>query len=53
MSEADREKAINAEIAAIEKENNGGGKYTVSVRSFSKATSFTTLCTKIIKMYVW
>ncbi|MBY0485714.1 MAG: S46 family peptidase, partial [Flavobacteriaceae bacterium] len=32
MSEADREKAINAEIAKIEKENNEGGKYTVSVR---------------------
>ena len=40
MSEADREKAINAEIAAIEKENNGGGKYTVSVRSFFQGNEF-------------
>src|SRR6478672_5020075 len=28
MTEAEREKAINQEIAAIEKENNEGGKYT-------------------------
>ena len=34
MTEAEREKAIAAEIAAIEKENNEGGKYTVSVRPF-------------------
>jgi len=40
MSEADREKAINAEIAAIEKENNEGGKYTVSVRSFFQGNEF-------------
>lgn len=40
MSELDREKAINAEIAAIEKENNGGGKYTVSVRSFFQGNEF-------------
>ncbi len=40
MSEADREKAINAEIAAIEKENNEGGKYTVSVRSFFQANEY-------------
>ena len=40
MSEADREKAINAEIAAIEKENNGGGKYTVSVRSFFQGNEY-------------
>ncbi len=40
MSEADREKAINAEIAQIEKENNEGGKYTVSVRSFFQGNEF-------------
>ena len=40
MSEADREKAINAEIATIEKENNEGGKYTVSVRSFFQGNEF-------------
>src|SRR6218665_1248674 len=34
MTEAEREKAINAEIAKIEKENNEGGKYVVSVRPF-------------------
>ncbi|WP_396173909.1 S46 family peptidase [Flavobacterium sp.] len=40
MTEADREKAINAEIAAIEKENNQGGKYTVSVRSFFQGNEY-------------
>ena len=40
MSEADREKAINAEIALIEKENNEGGKYTVSVRPFFQGNEF-------------
>jgi len=40
MSEADREKAINAEIAKIEKENNGGGKYTVSVRPFFQGNEY-------------
>jgi hypothetical protein len=40
MSEADREKAINAEIAKIEKENNDGGKYTVSVRSFFQGNEY-------------
>jgi hypothetical protein len=40
MSEADREKAINAEIALIEKENNEGGKYTVSVRSFFQGNEY-------------
>ena len=40
MSEADREKAINTEIAAIEKENNEGGKYTVSVRSFFQGNEY-------------
>jgi hypothetical protein len=40
MSEADREKAINAEIAKIEKENNAGGKYTVSVRPFFQGNEY-------------
>ena len=40
MTEADREKAINQEIALIEKENNEGGKYTVSVRSFFQGNEF-------------
>ena len=40
MSEADREKAINAEIALIEKENNEGGKYTVSVRPFFQGNEY-------------
>nr|WP_294774184.1 S46 family peptidase [uncultured Flavobacterium sp.] len=40
MSEAEREKAINAEIAKIEKENNEGGKYTVSVRPFFQGNEF-------------
>ncbi len=40
MTEAEREKAINQEIAAIEKENNEGGKYTVSVRPFFQGNEF-------------
>lgn len=40
MTEAEREKAINAEIAKIEKENNEGGKYTVSFRSFFQGNEF-------------
>ena len=40
MNEADREKAINAEIALIEKENNEGGKYTVSVRPFFQGNEY-------------
>src|SRR5574343_211920 len=40
MSEVDREKAINAEIAKIEKENNEGGKYTVSVRPFFQGNEY-------------
>jgi hypothetical protein len=40
MSEVDREKAINQEIAVIEKENNQGGKYTVSVRPFFQGNEF-------------
>lgn len=40
MTEAEREKAINQEISLIEKENNEGGKYTVSVRSFFQGNEF-------------
>lgn len=40
MSEADREKAINQEIAKIQKENDGGGKYTVSVRPFFQGNEY-------------
>ena len=40
MSEKDREAIINKEIAKIEKENNEGGKYTVSVRSFYEGNEY-------------
>ncbi len=40
MSEADREKAINQEISKIQKENDGNGKYTVSVRSFFQGNEY-------------
>lgn len=40
MSELEREKAINQEIAKIEQENNEGGKYTVSVRSFFQGNEY-------------
>ncbi|MFZ4796105.1 MAG: S46 family peptidase [Bacteroidia bacterium] len=40
MTEAERDKAISEEIAIIEKENNEGGKYTVSVRSFFQGNEF-------------
>ncbi|MFM2230458.1 MAG: putative family serine protease [Bacteroidota bacterium] len=40
MTEAERDKAIAAEIAKIEKENNEGGKYVVSVRSFFQGNEF-------------
>lgn len=40
MSEEDREKAINQEIAKIQKENDGNGKYTVSVKSFFQGNEF-------------
>ena len=40
MSEVEREKAINQEIAKIEKENNEGGKYTVSVRPFFQGNEY-------------
>src|SRR5690606_4324452 len=40
MPEAEREKAINQEIAKIDKENNEDGKYTVSVRSFFQGNEY-------------
>ncbi len=40
MTEAEREVAINQEIAKIEMENNGDGKYTVSVKSFYNGNEF-------------
>lgn len=40
MSEAEREKVINQEIAKIQKENDEGGKYTVSVRSFFQGNEY-------------
>lgn len=40
MSEEDREKVINQEIALIEQENNEGGKYTVSVKSFYQGNEY-------------
>ena len=40
MTEDERNKAISQEVALIEKENNEGGKYTVSVRSFFQGNEF-------------
>ncbi|WP_395046370.1 S46 family peptidase [Flavobacterium sp.] len=40
MTELEREAAINKEIALIEKENNEGGKYTVSVRPFFQGNEY-------------
>ncbi len=40
MTELEREAAINKEIAQIEKENNEGGKYTVSVRPFFQGNEY-------------
>lgn len=40
MTEEEREKAINKEIAKIQAENNEGGKYTVSVKSFFQGNEF-------------
>ena len=40
MTEAEREKVINQEIAKIQKENDGDGKYTVSVKSFFQGNEF-------------
>jgi hypothetical protein len=40
MTELEREAAINKEIALIEKENNEGGKFTVSVRPFFQGNEY-------------
>lgn len=40
MTEAEREKAIQQESAAIEKENSEGGKYVVSVRPFFQGNEY-------------
>ncbi|QYJ67220.1 S46 family peptidase [Flavobacterium litorale] len=40
MSEIEREKAINQEIAIIQKENSEDGRYTVSVRSFFQGNEY-------------
>lgn len=40
MSELDREKVIQQEMALIEKENSEGGKYTVSVRPFFQGNEY-------------
>ena len=40
MSETDRNKIIQQEIALIEKENSEGGKYTVSVRPFFQGNEY-------------
>ncbi|MGG5505452.1 MULTISPECIES: S46 family peptidase [unclassified Myroides] len=40
MSEVDRERAINKEIAKIQEENNENGRYTVSVKSFFQGNEF-------------
>jgi len=40
MSEEERERTINREIAKIEQENNEGGKYTVSVKSFYSGNEY-------------
>lgn len=40
MTEAERTKAIQQEMALIERENNEGGKYTVSVRPFFEGNEY-------------
>ncbi|MGV7105280.1 S46 family peptidase [Flavobacterium sp. U410] len=40
MTEAEREAAINKEIALIQKENSEDGKYTVSVKSFFQGNEY-------------
>ena len=40
MTETERNKIIQQEIALIEKENNEGGKYTVSVRPFFQGNEY-------------
>ena len=40
MTEKEREAALNREISKIQKENDGGGKYVVSVRSFFQGNEY-------------
>ena len=40
MNELEREAVVNQEIAKIEMENNGDGKYTVSVKSFYNGNEY-------------
>lgn len=40
MTEGEREAAINREISKIQKENDEGGKYVVSVRSFYEGNEY-------------
>lgn len=40
MTESERNKTIQQEISLIEKENNEGGKYTVSVRPFFQGNEY-------------
>lgn len=40
MTEKERERIVNQEIAKIEQENNEGGKYTVSVKSFYNGNEY-------------
>ena len=40
MSEKEREAALNTEISKIQKENDEGGKYVISVRSFFQGNEF-------------
>ena len=40
MSEEERERVVNQEIAKIQKENNEEGKYTVSVKSFYSGNEY-------------
>jgi hypothetical protein len=40
MTESERNKAIQQEMSLIEKENNEGGKYTVSVRPFFQGNEY-------------
>ncbi|GGD87289.1 S46 family peptidase [Planktosalinus lacus] len=40
MTEEEREKVVNQEIAKIQQENNEGGKYTVSVKSFYSGNEY-------------
>jgi len=40
MTEAEREKVINTEIAKIQEENSEGGKYTVAVRPFFQGNEY-------------